>query len=299
MSGILLATHGGESADGAVRVAFALAARLHVPLHVRAFVGPVPLIDYGFGLTYVPTAAEIEAGRAAVLASVKEQLRRCGVPDQPVECYDGSPAIEIERAARTLDAELIVVGQGPHDAIDRALGGETALHLAQVASTPVLAVPATTTAIPRHVVAAVDFSPTSLLAARTAARWLVAGDTLHAVHIAAPARRGARGGPDLDAQARERLAATAGGYGVAPDVRIEQVVLRGDPAKALLEYQRGAGADLIALGSHGYGVWKRLMIGSVASKVIRLSPQAVLVAPLNSLARSQAAPVPPAAPGGR
>ncbi|HEX6965265.1 MAG TPA: universal stress protein, partial [Gemmatimonadaceae bacterium] len=36
-------------------------------------------------------------------------------------------------------------------------------------------------------------------------------------------------------------------------------------------------ADLIALGSHGYGMWKRFMLGSVASKVLRLATCSVLV----------------------
>jgi len=41
--------------------------------------------------------------------------------------------------------------------------------------------------------------------------------------------------------------------------------------------------QLATLGSHGYGIWKRLLLGSVASKIIRLSPLAVLVAPIGSL----------------
>ena len=41
--------------------------------------------------------------------------------------------------------------------------------------------------------------------------------------------------------------------------------------------------DLIALGSHGYGLWKRLTIGSVASKVLRLAGASVLVQPIASV----------------
>jgi nucleotide-binding universal stress UspA family protein len=51
----------------------------------------------------------------------------------------------------------------------------------------------------------------------------------------------------------------------------------------LLAYLESAGADLIALGSHGYGWWKRLALGSVASKVMRLATRAVLVAPIGSI----------------
>jgi hypothetical protein len=52
---------------------------------------------------------------------------------------------------------------------------------------------------------------------------------------------------------------------------------------ALLDHAQSVNADVITLGSHGYGVWKRIMIGSVASKMIRLSTRAVLVAPLGCL----------------
>ena len=54
-----------------------------------------------------------------------------------------------------------------------------------MAATPVLAVPANTANIPHRAVVAVDFSPTSVLAARTVARWLEPGDVLHVVHVSA------------------------------------------------------------------------------------------------------------------
>jgi len=44
MSAILLATHGGESADGAARVASLPARRLGVPLHAVAVMQPAMLI---------------------------------------------------------------------------------------------------------------------------------------------------------------------------------------------------------------------------------------------------------------
>jgi len=40
----------------------------------------------------------------------------------------GSPPKIIAQAAEMLDAALIVMGLGKHNVLDRALGGETALH---------------------------------------------------------------------------------------------------------------------------------------------------------------------------
>lgn len=47
-----------------------------------------------------------------------------------------------------------------------------ALQLVQVASSPALAVPFTMTALPRRVLAGVDFSPSSVASAKACARWL-------------------------------------------------------------------------------------------------------------------------------
>ncbi|HEV2180282.1 MAG TPA: universal stress protein [Gemmatimonadaceae bacterium] len=286
MSGILLATHGGESADGAARIASLLARRLDVRLHALAVLQPIALIGDGFSDRYMPTAEDIEAAKAALLEAVTAQLGRCGVHDCDQAFRFGVATSEIASAAQALGASLIVAGLGSHHIIDRALGGETALHLAQVAATPVLAMPAHATAIPRRAMVALDFSPTSLLAARTVAHWLQPGDALHLVHVVtqenlAPHARALRNG---DESGVVRLGQLGASLRVTTHAGIDTAQIAGDPARALLECAREIDADLIALGSHGYGIWKRLLLGSVASKLIRLSPRAVLVVPVGCLA---------------
>jgi nucleotide-binding universal stress UspA family protein len=166
--------------------------------------------------------------------------------------------------------------------VDRTLGGETALHLAQDAMAPVLAVPASATAIPRRVIAAIDFSATSVLAARTAAGWLRAGDELHLVSVAPKPRRSDRAVPAIQPVV-DRLTKAGEELGVAPGVRVQSTGVFGDPARTLLDHAQRIDADLIALGSHGYGAVKRLVVGSVASKIIRVATCAVLVAPIGCL----------------
>jgi nucleotide-binding universal stress UspA family protein len=286
MSAILLATHGGESADGAARVASLLARRLGVPLRAIAVMQPTTLIGDGYSETYVPTPEDIEAIKAALLDAVIAQLGRCGVHDCDPAFRIGVTISEIASVAQALGASLIVVGLGSHRIIDRALGGETALHLAQVAATPVLAVPADATTIPHRALVALDFSPTSLLAARTVANFMQPGDVLHVVHVVAPEDFAphARATDSGDDSGVARLAQAAAWLRMATHAGIDASQITGDPARALLERAREIDADLIALGSHGYGIWKRLLLGSVASKIIRLSPRAVLVAPIGCLA---------------
>lgn len=279
MPGILFATHGGPSAEGAARLARLLSERLHAPLHLLAVMEPLPTIDYGYGVTYAPTQEEEAALRRELLASSTAQVRRAGIAAGVPDLRFGAPSAEIAAAARAVHADVIVIGLGSHDVVQRALGGETALHLVQVATTPVLAVPDTATALPRRVVAALDFSPTSVRAVETVAPWLTAGDVLDLVHVEA-ARHAPRGAAD---EATRRLRDLASELRLASGVRVQNTPLQGDPARALLEELERVDGELIVLGSHGYGFWKRLMLGSVASKVIRLSTRSVLVAPIGCL----------------
>lgn len=51
----------------------------------------------------------------------------------------------------------------------------------------------------------------------------------------------------------------------------------GDPVEEILGVAHEVQADLIVMGSHGYGAFKRLMLGSVSDGVAHRAPSAVLV----------------------
>ncbi|HEX6964857.1 MAG TPA: universal stress protein [Gemmatimonadaceae bacterium] len=281
-SHILLATHGGESAAGAARVAVQLAQRLHAPIDVIAVLAPPPVLDAGYGPVFVLDETMEREAREQLRADADAQLQSCGWTNTTGStCIEGPPTQMILEETRARHADLIVVGLGPHHFVDRALGGETALRLAQVADVPVLAVPAGAAEVPHRVVAAIDFSPTSIEAARLAASWLTAGDVLLLAHVAPPtSRRAARddaGARSAAESAPHRLPDVAKELPVPSGVTVTPVELSGDPARALLDFAEREHADLIALGSHGYGMWKRFMLGSVASKVLRLATCSVLV----------------------
>ena len=54
-------------------------------------------------------------------------------------------------------------------------------------------------------------------------------------------------------------------------------VLVGSPKRVIVETAREWGADLIVVGSHGYGFWSRAMLGSVSNSVMHHAPCSVLV----------------------
>jgi nucleotide-binding universal stress UspA family protein len=54
-------------------------------------------------------------------------------------------------------------------------------------------------------------------------------------------------------------------------------VLDGSPPRVIVETAENWEADLIVIGSHGYGFWSRVMLGSVSNSVMHHAPCSVLV----------------------
>jgi nucleotide-binding universal stress UspA family protein len=65
-----------------------------------------------------------------------------------------------------------------------------------------------------------------------------------------------------------------------PDIPYTHVFLEGDPATEIVRYANDVGVDLIVMGTHGRTGVERLLVGSVAEKVMRDAPCSVLVVKL-------------------
>lgn len=63
----------------------------------------------------------------------------------------------------------------------------------------------------------------------------------------------------------------------APDLQVAAEALEGSPKKMIVEEAERWGADLIIVGSHGYGPVKRFLLGSVAQAVVLHAPCSVEV----------------------
>jgi nucleotide-binding universal stress UspA family protein len=55
--------------------------------------------------------------------------------------------------------------------------------------------------------------------------------------------------------------------------------LLGEPSTMLLQEARGSGASVVVLGSHGHGAVSHLIMGSVATSVLRRAGRPVLIIP--------------------
>jgi nucleotide-binding universal stress UspA family protein len=61
----------------------------------------------------------------------------------------------------------------------------------------------------------------------------------------------------------------------------QALLLKGEAAELILEQARDLGVDLIVMGSHGHGMLRKLLVGSVTEAVLRKAPCGVLVVPAN------------------
>lgn len=60
------------------------------------------------------------------------------------------------------------------------------------------------------------------------------------------------------------------------DVPLERRIVRGTPSKEIVRVAEQDAADLVVMGTHGRGGIDRLLLGSVAERVVRKSPVPVL-----------------------
>ncbi len=132
------------------------------------------------------------------------------------------------------------------------------------------------------IIVPIDFSPSSAPAIREALNMARAPDCVYVVHVIPKLEvlsPGVLFGEINDekrlANAREYMAT----YLASHDFEgMHQDVLIGDPGTMIVEYADDADADLILIPSHGFHGVKRMLLGSVAERVIRHADCAVYVA---------------------
>jgi nucleotide-binding universal stress UspA family protein len=140
-----------------------------------------------------------------------------------------------------------------------------------------------------NILVAVDFSPTSDDAVATAADLSRSCRApLHLLHVVSNVQVPFAIEPvDFDfaghvresiATARETLATLAAGCGIEPGL-LTAAVVNGAPAAEIVRYAQEHAIDVIVMGAHGHGFLDRLLVGSVAERVARRAPCAVLLVP--------------------
>jgi len=139
----------------------------------------------------------------------------------------------------------------------------------------------------KRILVGVDGSKESRDAAKTAADIARATGSQLTIAITVGSWPATVGAPELLAKAeewveKERAAATIIVKEIAaavaqPSLKIEPIVVNGAPAVTLAEPARTGDVDMVVVGHRGRGGIARVLLGSVADRLVQISPKPVLV----------------------
>jgi nucleotide-binding universal stress UspA family protein len=282
---VLVACDGAPASSEALFNTGRLAARAFGGrLEVLGVCEPTPGVAAGMDVLPVPAELD-ESRRSSMLDDVRRaiSISAAGDPGWQIDVQMGSPSRLLATEALRRHASVIVMGIGRHNPLDRLFGTETTLATLRESRVPVLAVCPSFPANPQHAIVGLDFSAASVQAARLAARLISPNGRLTLVHVrprfehpsadwqAWDADYG-RTLPPLFDQVRAQL-------GAPESVIVETVTIRGDPAASLLSYAQQTHCELIAVGTQRHSFLERLVVGSVATRVLRTARCGVLAVP--------------------
>ena len=286
---ILLATDGSAHAHYALEAAADLARRSGASLHlVTAY--QLPLSVAFVGAAYVGSEVATDPFEADAQALLKVEERRIEALGASVSgLYTGRGAVfdVITTTAATIDADLIVVGSRELGGLKRLIVGSVSASVTHAAHRPVLIVRGGTHHWPpEHVIVGVDRSPVSKRAARiaaTIARFF--GDVTVELEEVIPdpppeASRYFTFDDPVETE-HERLDQFAENLEPLAGHPVSATTASGDPADTLLarESDRPGKSTLIVVGARGFGAARRLLLGSVSTKLIHSGHSPLLVVP--------------------
>jgi nucleotide-binding universal stress UspA family protein len=201
----------------------------------------------------------------------------------------GRPASVLARDAKRIEADLVVVGSRGHGPMDALLLGSVSTELADHAPCPVLV---TRRPSIHRVLLATDGSLSADHAIGQLIEWgFLRGAEVRVVSVAPPtgplsslAAAFEPRAPILEndlgehlrvahLQLAETTARRLHGAGVTAEAEVRQ----GDAAHEIVRAARAYQADLVITGSRGLGTLPRLLLGSVARKVLLHADTSVLV----------------------
>lgn len=284
---ILFATDFSDASEEAFRQVCAIGSRERAVVgvcHVLLRPNAVPKWLEG----QVLSDAEVERRTGEALAGRAAALANAGVPQTETFVERGDFYAAIVQRAETFGADLIVVGSHGRTGVARMLLGSVAERVVRHAHCAVLVARPSPEKGP--VIASTDFSDASKAGLRAAAHEAArTGSELVALHVfdvdypgglpygvnAAGMMEALKGTEELREmkEALQRAVTEAAGtLGVKTTVDVAV----GDPAAAIVQRAEDLGARLVVLSTHGRTGLSRVLLGSVAEKVVRHAHVSVL-----------------------
>lgn len=281
----LLATDAAPSSAGAIRVMSALAFTGVVDLGIVSVVAPTR--DSEASTADSTTTPAGNGSRCTMRRrAIDDMLARSGLGHRPppvtVRC--GDVVSTISSVAHDDGAGMLAVGLHCPARRD-AFRDDTTARLLRRIEVPILAIHPDARSVPRRAIVGVDFTNGSLIATRMTARIIGHGGTIVLAHV--------KPGHGVEWGTESLRSAYVHGLSIAfdhlcevlavrPDLRIQRVVLNGDPWTELENCAHKMSADLLAMGTHRTTSSRQLRLGSVTAAFLRSARRSLLVAPPHS-----------------
>jgi nucleotide-binding universal stress UspA family protein len=273
--GLLIATDGRPAADAAIIVGRSIANRDGEPHELVAVEELERPADDPRSATILQREMPFR------LAQQRVRTTNVAVDSWPLSIAYGRPGSTIADLGDYGQRRLIVMGLHVHSRMDRLLGRETVLQVMHRSSCPVLAVDSNRRTIPRRTLLAIDFSPSSIAAAREALGVIGETGPVYLAHVMPRINVPFDGEPQAayEPDVHERLATLRTTLSIPDQVETRIVILRGDPVKELLAFADQEGIELIATGTRGFSLYRGAVIGKVPTALVRAARCSVLVVP--------------------
>lgn len=281
---ILLSTDGSEFSEGAVREAIKLAKKCSSTVSVLHVLGYNPEFD-----ALAPQLEEkLEKEARAHLESVLARARNEGVEVTASVQKGENPYQDIVDESIRNNSSLIVMGRRGRTGLKRLMMGSVTARVIGHAHCNVLVVPKAAQVEFRNILVATDGSAYSKAAASEAIALARQNDSMLTVIAVVPSdvatptdidftvNKGELLG-EKEARNAEKNAREVKEAAEKEGVAVKAYVVSGKPSEAIIQTAGERQADLIVLGSHGRTGVERLLMGSVAERVIVLASCAVLV----------------------
>ncbi|MHB0867412.1 MAG: universal stress protein [Thermoleophilia bacterium] len=276
---ILVAFDGSESSVNALRQAMALAEKEHSWIKVVAV---VPTFEGDLELVGVRDVEGVITGQVSDLVNSAKQIAGPDVPNLITNIEHGEAYEKILEVAEKDNCDLIVMGRRGLRRLERMLMGSVTARVVAHARADVLVVPHDNVVDLDHIILATDGSAHSEAALQRALYFAdTYGKSLTALAVVDMLPEYYADATDLmDKRDREGLAVLARVKQTAADagVEISTELLHGDPAEEITAYARKDGTGMIFVGSRGRSGLKKMLLGSVAEKIIGLADGPVFVA---------------------
>jgi nucleotide-binding universal stress UspA family protein len=284
ISHILICTDGSEYSEGAVREGIGLAKKHN------AKITALSVIDFNaeFDALAPDLLEKMEEQAAGHVRQVKTLAEKKGLTCDAFVIRSEKAYLAIAEEAAKLKADMIIMGRRGKTGLKRLLIGSVAKRTIGHADCNVLVIPCNATLACKTILVATDGSKYSEVAvaeaigmAKSCGSDLIVVTAVHAESSAPLDIVSSQMQKDLIAGS-EMTAADNSIQFVRDLAEKEQVkssthIYAGSPAEVIIHTAREKKADLIVIGSHGRTGIDRLLLGSVAERVIGTADCATLV----------------------